>query len=88
MKKQKVGEPPAGRIPIIDKSGNVRGVVGPRATQSCVSRFLGHPNARLGNYNGRKSWIEQGTNSRARNVRRPSADFKHSRGNARPAAGH
>lgn len=83
MRKLKVGEVREGRIPIIDKSGNVRGNVGPRATTATVSRFLGHSNARLGNYAGRKSWIEQGTNSRPRPVRRPSADRKHSLGSVK-----
>ena len=80
MKKQKVGEVREGRIPIIDKSGNVRGNVGPRATQATVARFLGHSNARLAPFKGRRSWVEQGTNSRPRNVRRPAADRKHSLG--------
>lgn len=88
MKKLKVGEVREGRIPIIDKAGNVRGNVGPRATTATVARFLGHSNARLAPYKGRQSWVEQGTNSRTRNVRRPSADYCHSRGSARPAAGH
>lgn len=80
MKKQKVGQVPEGRIPIIAKDGTTRGNVGPKATTATVARFLGHANARLGQHGGRKAWIEQGTNSRPRNVRRPSADFKHSRG--------
>ena len=84
MRKQKVGEVAAGRIPIIDKTGAVRGNVGPRATQACVSRILGHPNARLGKYKGRTSWLEVGTNSRGDTYqRRPSADFTNSKGSVR-----
>lgn len=88
MRKQKIGEPPAGRIPIIGKDGTTRGVVGPRATTATVSRFLGHPNANLRQYGGRKCWVESGTNDRrSQPVRRPSADYKHSRGSV-PARGH
>jgi len=83
MRKLKVGEVREGRIPIIGKDGTTRGVVGPRATTATVSRFLGHPNARLGTHGGRKAWIEQGTNSRPRPVRRPAADFKNSKGSVR-----
>jgi hypothetical protein len=66
MRKQKIGETPAHRIPIVSKSGDVVGNVGPKATTATVARFLGHHNARLGVHGGRKSWIESGTNSRPR----------------------
>lgn len=60
------------RIPIITKGGNVAGTVGKRATTATVARFLGHPRARLGEYYGRKAWIEQGQNLRmSPRVRRP-----------------
>jgi hypothetical protein len=83
MKTRKVGTVAPNRIPIIAKDGTTRGNVGPRATTATVSRFLGHHNARLGNHAGRKAWIEQGTNSRPRDVRRPSADYRHSRGSVK-----
>lgn len=83
MRKQKIGEVPAHRIPIVSKSGDVVGNVGPRATQATVARFLGHHGARLTNHSGRKAWVEQGINSRPRPVRRPSADRKHSLGSVK-----
>jgi len=83
MRKLKVGEVRPGRIPIIAKDGSTRGVVGPRATQATVARFLGHSNARLTTFKGRQSWVEVGTNSRPRPVGRPSADFKNSKGSVR-----
>jgi hypothetical protein len=73
---------PARRIPIIRKGGDIAGTVGNRATQATVSRFLGHPNARLGEYGGRRCWIEQGTAERVTSHRpRPeTANHKAARG--------
>ena len=72
------------RIPIITKSGNVAGTVGPRATTATVSRFLGHPRARLGEYQGRRAWIEQGQNGRFSKRAQPeSFARRHARGSVK-----
>lgn len=85
MRKLKVGEVKEGRIPIIGKDGTTRGNVGPRATQATVARFLGHSNARLGTFKGRRSWIEQGP-AQPHRVTRPSRDRAHCLGSV-PARG-
>jgi hypothetical protein len=78
MKRHKLGTVAnPNRIPIISRNGNIVGNVGRKATTATVSRFLGHSAARLGTFKGRTSWIEQGTNSRPRPVRRPAADRAH-----------
>lgn len=61
-KQRKVGEVRPGRIPILDRAGNVRGNVGPHATQATTARFLGHHNAKLTTKGGRKVW--QSTNEK------------------------
>ena len=84
MKTQKPGTVAPNRIPIVSKSGDVVGNVGPRATTATVARFLGHHNARLTQHRGRTSWVEQGTNSRPRPMQRPeSANHKAARGSVR-----
>jgi hypothetical protein len=82
-KQRKPGTVAPNRIPIISRTGDVVGNVGGKATQATVARFLGHHGARLGTFKGRRSWIETGVNTRPRPVRRPSADFMHSKGSGR-----
>lgn len=51
------GEVPEHRIPIFDHKGNLRGRVGPRATEVTVSRFINLPGAKLGTKDGRDAWL-------------------------------
>ena len=58
MSKQqrKIGEVAPGRIPVLDRAGNVRGNVGPKATAATTARFLGHHGAKLTKKKGRTVW--------------------------------
>jgi len=45
--KRKPGEVPPGRIAVLDRAGNLRGHVGPKATSVTASRFTGEFGATL-----------------------------------------
>lgn len=57
--KRKPGTVPPNRIAVIDRHGNIRGHVGRTATTATVSRFLGHPRAKLSKVDGKTVWVEQ-----------------------------
>jgi hypothetical protein len=46
-KQRKPGTVPPGRIAVLDRKGNLRGHVGPKATSVTASRFTGQPGAKL-----------------------------------------
>ena len=46
-KQRRPGQVPPGRIPVLDRKGQLRGHVGPRATSVTASRFTGQPGAVL-----------------------------------------
>jgi hypothetical protein len=54
-KMPKPGLPPAGRLGIYDRNGNMRGHVGPRASAATVRRF--GIEAELSNKDGRPAWV-------------------------------
>jgi hypothetical protein len=54
----KIGEVPQGRLPVIDRHGNLRGRVGPKATAPTASRFTNNPDMKLGEHAGRTCWLE------------------------------
>jgi hypothetical protein len=80
MKKHKVGNCPDGRIGIRNSDGALVGHCGPHAIAGTVRRF-GLKNPQLKNINGRLEWHDGGQSSG--NVRRPSADRKHSLGSVK-----
>jgi hypothetical protein len=56
-KQRKPGTVPPGRIAVLDRKGNLRGHVGPKATSVTASRFTGQPGAKLTKNKGeRDSW--------------------------------
>jgi len=57
MKRQRIGQPAPGKLPVYDHRGNMRGVVGPRATSATAARFgVGH-GATLKVVKGRRAWV-------------------------------
>lgn len=58
MKRIKPGAVREGRIPIYDRSRNLRGHCGPRMTEASMPRFGLTHGATLGVYKGRKAWLE------------------------------
>jgi hypothetical protein len=55
---RKIGEVPKGRLPVIDRLGNVRGHVGSKASAPTAARFTNNPDMALGTHDGRTCWIE------------------------------
>lgn len=56
-KPRKPGTVPPGKFPVYDRSGHLRGHVGPKATAVTVTRFTGQAGAVLGKKKGeRDSW--------------------------------
>jgi hypothetical protein len=83
-KQRKIGAVPPNRIPVIDRHGFVRGHVGERASAPTAARFTNNPAMKLGEHNGRTSWIEQSTSARAPQPRRAeTANHKSARGSVR-----
>lgn len=80
MKKHQVGCVPDGRIGIRDAAGNIRGHVGPHATEATVMRF-GVRNPQLKNVNGRLEWRGLSVLRRPRQIE--TANHKAARGSVK-----
>jgi len=79
---------PPHRIPVISKSGDVLGNVGPKATSATAARFIGHQGARLAMFGGRQCWIEAGQNQRfSPPLQIESANKKAARGSVKAIEG-
>jgi hypothetical protein len=64
MKKRKPGTVPPGRIGVYDAGGNLRGHVGPKATEVTATRLteqLGHV---LSKRDGRPAWVIPNTKTK------------------------
>jgi hypothetical protein len=83
--KRKIGSVPPGKLPVIDRHGNLCGHVGAKATAPTAARFTGNPNMKLSKHEGRQSWIEQGTPPQRSPQSRPpeTANHKSARGSVR-----
>jgi hypothetical protein len=55
-KARRPGEVPPGKIAVLDRDGNVRGHVGPKATAATAARFTNQLGAKLTKKDGRTSW--------------------------------
>jgi hypothetical protein len=75
-KQRKIGEVAPGRIPVLDRAGNDRGNVGPKATAATTARFLGHHGAKLKTKNGRKVWQSPNAKFNADTAERNKAGAK------------
>lgn len=55
-KQRKPGEVPPDKIAVLDRNGNVRGHVGPKATSATAARFHGQLGSKLTKIKERDSW--------------------------------
>jgi hypothetical protein len=81
-KQRAIGEVPPNRIPVIDRHGFVRGHVGKLASAPTAARFTNNPDMKLGEHDGRTSWIEQSA-SAPQPRRVETANHKSARGSVR-----